>query len=253
ILLVAALFGFAYCGRLDSQYLPPNQRASSGGASGQYSSQYSGAAGQYTGQAASGNQYSGSSGAAGQYSGPSANQIPILRLDNNPSAGDGSYNYAYETADGISAQEEGSLNNDAQLAQEASLTSLLKKLSLNQLELNRAALERGDYQEGQYNEQPQQQYGAPTAPQYRAPLLHSPVHLPLPIAIALHQLLLDIDHLPHPNNIRAPAAPQQQYGAPAASQYRAPTAAPQQYRAPVAAQQQYSQLLHKVDKEVIDT
>lgn len=48
--------------------------------------------------------------AANQYSHSSDNQVPIVRLENNPNAGDGSYNYAYETANGISAQEQGSYN-----------------------------------------------------------------------------------------------------------------------------------------------
>ncbi|KAJ8932921.1 hypothetical protein NQ314_014346 [Rhamnusium bicolor] len=240
ILLAAAFFGFAACGRLDSQYLPPNQGGSISRTAGQYpgnGGQYSGDAGQYSGSATGRSQYSGS---AGQYSAPSVNQVPILRLDNNPNAGDGSYNYAYETADGIAAQEEGSLRNDAQLAQgsftytspEGEQISVqytadengfqpqgahlptpppIPEAILKSIELNRAALARGDYQEGQYNEQPQQSYGAPQQ-QYGAP-----------------------------------AAPQQQYGAPsasqfrasAASQYRAPTGAQQQYRAPVAPQQQY--------------
>ncbi|KAJ8940993.1 hypothetical protein NQ314_010521 [Rhamnusium bicolor] len=48
----------------------------------------------------------GGSGAGGYRGGP---QIPILRYDNNPNQGDGSYNYQYETANGISARERGFL------------------------------------------------------------------------------------------------------------------------------------------------
>ncbi|XP_018563931.1 pupal cuticle protein 20-like [Anoplophora glabripennis] len=259
ILLVTALFGFAACGRLDSQYLPPNQR----GSSGQYSE-----AGRYQGPSGA-DQYS-ASGAVGHYSAPAANQVPILRLDNNPNAGDGSYSYAYETADGIAAQEEGALRGDAQLAQgsysytspegeqisvqytadengfqpQGSHIPVPSEAILKSIELNKAAEARGGYQEGQYN-QPQQQYGAPSAPQqqYGAPSnLQQQYGAP---AAAQQQY-------------GAPSAPQQQYGAPqfrasptaqfrsvgssqyrapAASQYRAPGAP--QFRAPAQSQQQY--------------
>lgn len=223
-MLVATFFGFAACGRLGSQYLPPNQRSSSG--------QHSGA-GKYQGSSSAG-QYS-ASGAAGHYASPTANQVPILRLDNNPNAGDGSYSYAYETADGIAAQEEGSLRGKAQLAHgsysytspEGEQISIqytadengfqpqgshlptpppIPEAILKSIEFNQAAAARGEYQEGQYSE-PQQQYGAP-APQQQ---------------------------------YGAPAAPQQQYGAPQfkapqASQYRAPAQPQQQYRAPGSSQ-----------------
>lgn len=55
----------------------------------------------------------------GQYSSPTTQyqssnfgqpQIPILRFENNNN-GDGSYHYAYETGDGIQAEEEGYLKN----------------------------------------------------------------------------------------------------------------------------------------------
>lgn len=53
--------------------------------------------------AAYGQQYS-----ANQYSQASYNQVPIVRSINNPNAGEGSYSYDYETANGISAEEQGS-------------------------------------------------------------------------------------------------------------------------------------------------
>ncbi|XP_018563932.1 pupal cuticle protein 20-like [Anoplophora glabripennis] len=221
ILLVTALFGIAACGHRDSQYLPPNQR----GSSGQYSGAGTSAAGQYS-----------ASGAGGHYSTPAANQVPILRLDNNPNAGDGSYSYAYETADGIAAQEEGSLRGEAQLAHgsysytspEGEQVSIqytadengfqpqgshlptpppIPEAILKSIEFNQAEASRGG---NQYNE-PQQQYGAP-APQQQ---------------------------------YGAPAVPQQQYGAPTAPQFKAPQAsqykspAASQYRAPFQPQPQY--------------
>lgn len=45
---------------------------------------------------------------ANQYTQTSYNQVPIVRSLNNPNAGDGSYSYDYETANGISAEEQGS-------------------------------------------------------------------------------------------------------------------------------------------------
>lgn len=162
--------------------------------------------------------------------------MPILRLDNNPNAGDGSYSYTYETADGIAAQEEGALRGDAQNAHGSfSYTSPegeqisvqytadengfqpqgshlptsppIPDAILKSIELNQADAARGGYQEGQYNE-PQQQYGA----------------------VALQ------------HQYSAPAVPQQQYGAP---QFGTPqaslfkSAGSPQYRAPVQPQQQY--------------
>lgn len=46
-------------------------------------------------------------------------QIPILRYDNNPNQGDGSYSYAYETGNGIQAQEQGYLKGAGGAAGEA--------------------------------------------------------------------------------------------------------------------------------------
>ncbi|KAJ8977356.1 hypothetical protein NQ317_009553 [Molorchus minor] len=103
ILLVAAFFGLAACGRLDSQYLPPNQRQGSSGA---------GSAAQYSGNG----EYSGNGAYSGQSSTNSAAQVPILRLENNDN-GDGTYNYVYETGDGISAQEQGDATGDGTKAQ----------------------------------------------------------------------------------------------------------------------------------------
>lgn len=87
------MFGFASCGRLDNVYLPGNQRASGGNA---FSGSFSGPAHP--------TQYSAGGSYAGSYS--SGQQVPILRLEDNNN-GDGSYNYAYETGNGISAQEQG--------------------------------------------------------------------------------------------------------------------------------------------------
>lgn len=101
------MLGFAACSGVGNEYLPSNQGgvpyqevpnafgsrssfAGNGGASRKYSTSISG-------------QYSG----AGQYpAASSAAQAPILRLDNN-NDGDGSYQYAYESANNINAQEQG--------------------------------------------------------------------------------------------------------------------------------------------------
>ncbi|RZB39253.1 endocuticle structural glycoprotein SgAbd-8, partial [Asbolus verrucosus] len=80
IVVVLALVSFAAAARLDSLYLPPSGASRSGGAFAPGGS---------------------SSGGA---------QVPILRLESNNN-GDGSYSYAYETGNGISAQEKGQLKN----------------------------------------------------------------------------------------------------------------------------------------------
>lgn len=89
------LFGIVFCGRLDSKYIPANQH------------EYSANQQAYSGSSQS-HSVSQHSGGSGQYNGPinrAANDVPILRLDNN---NDGeTYNYALETGDGISIQEEG--------------------------------------------------------------------------------------------------------------------------------------------------
>ncbi|RZC39710.1 Chitin bind 4 and/or PAT1 domain containing protein [Asbolus verrucosus] len=283
VVLALALFGFAACARLDSKYLPPQRSGSSGSSSGsgQYSGsssgQYSGgASGQYSGGSSGGysgrssGQYSGGSSGQysdGQYSGRASGrfsggasgqaQVPILRLENNVN-GDGSYNFAYETGDGIQAQEEGYLKNagsqdEAQAAQgsysytapdgqqiSVSYTAdengfqpqgdhlptppPIPDAILRSLEFNQAEEARGGYQgdEGQYRAQPQQQYGAPDA--------------------SSQQQFGGRAAAPQPQFGGRPAAPQQQFGGrPAApqQQFGGRAAAPQQqYGGPAAAQQQ---------------
>ncbi|XP_074032872.1 endocuticle structural glycoprotein SgAbd-2 [Leptinotarsa decemlineata] len=78
IILAVAFFGLASCGRLDTNYIPSNPDH----------------------HVASKNPL---------------NDVPILRLDNN---NDGeTYNYALETGDGISAQEQGDATGDGTKAQ----------------------------------------------------------------------------------------------------------------------------------------
>jgi loricrin len=297
-----ALFGIAACARLDSKYLPPHQGGSSSsgqfrgsgtssapgqyssGASGQYSGgssgQYSGgASGRYSGGSSgqhsggSSGQYSDgasgrySGGSSGQYSGGSSGgasaqaQVPILRFDNNNN-GDGSYNFAYETGDGIQAQEEGYLKNagsqdEAQAAQGSfSYTSPdgqqisvsytadengfqpqgdhlptpppIPEAILRSLEFNQAEEARGGYQgdeEGQYRgqpQQPQQQYGAPNAGPQQQFGGHAAA--------------------PQTQFGGRPAAPQNQFGGRTSGsqqQFGGNAAAPQQqYRGPGGSQQQ---------------
>lgn len=211
-----ALFGIAACARLENKYLPANQGGrgySEGGAafapkpSGQYGApsgpaagqfggsgagQYNGAAaGQYAGQHgdASG-QYNGAGqhgDASGQYNGagqhggaagphPGA-QIPILRYENNNN-GDGTYNYLYETGDGINAQEQGTGGVGAEggfsyTSPEGQLIQItytadehgfhpqgdhlptpppIPEEILKSIEFNKAEAARGENQEGAYNE-----------------------------------------------------------------------------------------------------
>ncbi|XP_019877905.2 pupal cuticle protein 20 [Aethina tumida] len=177
ILLALALFGFAACGRLDSQYLPPNNagRGYPSG-SGSYSGPYSGS-------------YSSSS--SGSYSsGHSGPQVPILRSENTNN-GDGTYSYAYETANSISAQEhgtggvraDGGFSFTSPEGQQFQLTYTadengfhpqgahlptpppIPEAILKSIELNKAEAARGGYQEGAYNEglytPPSTSYGTP--------------------------------------------------------------------------------------------
>nr|CAH7713327.1 unnamed protein product [Callosobruchus chinensis] len=63
-------------------------------------------------------------GSSNRYAGPFA-QAKIVRFDINPHAGDGSYNYAYETDNGIAAQEEGFLRDGSQVHKVVTGTQLL--------------------------------------------------------------------------------------------------------------------------------
>jgi loricrin len=84
IVVILALVSFAAAARLDTQYLPPGKGGARGGGGG-----------------------GGFSAGGSSSRGP---QIPILRLESNNN-GDGSYSYAYETGNGISADESGQLKN----------------------------------------------------------------------------------------------------------------------------------------------
>ncbi|KAJ8931381.1 hypothetical protein NQ314_015712 [Rhamnusium bicolor] len=158
VLLVIALFGFAACGRLDSQYLPPNGAAAAG--------QYSGPTPQQSGNAAA-TQYSGGAGS-------DANQIPILRLENNNNGdgGDGTQargGFSYTAPDGqqieiqYSADENGFQPQGAHLPTPPPIPEEIQKA----IEQNLADEARGIVDDGQYREEPSpsQKYGAPSAPQ----------------------------------------------------------------------------------------
>ncbi|XP_019877904.2 pupal cuticle protein 20-like [Aethina tumida] len=213
--------GAAFAPKPSGLYSAPSGLSGAGHFGGSAAGQYSGsgaghfggsAAGQYSGSGAghfagsAAGQYSGASGhydgaGAGQYSGvgqyngqhPGA-QIPILRLENNNN-GDGTYNYLYETGDGINAQEqgkggvgaEGGFSYTSPEGQQIQVSYTadengfhpqgahlptpppIPEAILRSIELNKAAAARGEYQEGaynegSYNEGPKAQYGAP-APQ----------------------------------------------------------------------------------------
>ncbi|CAH0547603.1 unnamed protein product [Brassicogethes aeneus] len=91
IIFSLCLFGFASCGLLNSQYLPPNN-----GGRGEFNSGFAPPVNNYN------NYNHGSSG--GSYS--SGPQIPIVKSE-NVNNGDGTYRYLYQTGNGISAQEQG--------------------------------------------------------------------------------------------------------------------------------------------------
>lgn len=116
--------GAASAARLEGTYLPPGSAASAGGAafvqapgfSGGYNSAVSGSAsgsGYHSGSASAGGAYHGqtnsyqaqSAGYQGQ-SGARGPQYAITQY-NNQNNGDGSYQFNYETENGISAQESG--------------------------------------------------------------------------------------------------------------------------------------------------
>ncbi|XP_028134960.2 cuticle protein 3-like isoform X3 [Diabrotica virgifera virgifera] len=117
-----AIIGLSYCGRLENTYLPPNQGGGYDSAAhasfnkisthsaNSFSSQNS------FQQSSFNNKYSAPapSGPAGPIN-KEANDVPILRLDNN---NDGeTYNYALETGNGISMQEQGDASHDGTNAQ----------------------------------------------------------------------------------------------------------------------------------------
>ncbi|CAG9864330.1 unnamed protein product [Phyllotreta striolata] len=91
--IITCLIASTMAGRLE--YLPPNLGGTIGGGSG----------------ATPGFLGAGGGGASifggGFYS--SGPQIPIIRYENNPNKGDGSYNWFYETGNGIVAEERGFL------------------------------------------------------------------------------------------------------------------------------------------------
>ncbi|RZB41580.1 Chitin bind 4 domain containing protein, partial [Asbolus verrucosus] len=143
-----------------------------------------------------GNRFSGLSssssysGGGGGFSGSAQSQVPILRLDNVNNA-DGSYNYAYETGNGISAQERGQLKNADALSADGSFTFTspegqqfsvsyiadengfqpqgshlptpppIPEAILRSIEQNRAEEARGGYQGDGGHYRPQPEYGAP--------------------------------------------------------------------------------------------
>ncbi|KAF7283729.1 hypothetical protein GWI33_022983 [Rhynchophorus ferrugineus] len=116
IIVSLALIGYVTCASLDHlQYLPPQARGNQGGpdanqpfpapAAPAGHSPNGGAPGSQQGPSGASHGPHGPAG-PGQQRSPLAD-VPILRLESeNP--GDGSYRYAYETGNGIAAQEEGS-------------------------------------------------------------------------------------------------------------------------------------------------
>ncbi|KAL1516638.1 hypothetical protein ABEB36_000523 [Hypothenemus hampei] len=148
IILNFALFGFCACARLENtQYLPPSQRTpggirpGAGGFGAGIQPAFGGSATRPGGTAgfAAGGGYSGgggstigggfsagggsaigggfSTGGAGGGGRPGAgSEIPILRYE-NVNNGDGTYQFLYETGNGINAQEQGDARGDGTQAQ----------------------------------------------------------------------------------------------------------------------------------------
>ncbi|XP_017786011.1 PREDICTED: pupal cuticle protein 20-like isoform X2 [Nicrophorus vespilloides] len=125
---VLMLFGAAFSARLDNTYLPP---AGAGGSGGYNGPGFGGAPSRFPGGGGGGGggggrfpggggggggrfPGGGGGGGGGSYQGGGGGgggaNIPILRYDNENN-GDGSYSYAYETGNGIKAQEQGALKN----------------------------------------------------------------------------------------------------------------------------------------------
>ncbi|KAG5887940.1 hypothetical protein JTB14_003035 [Gonioctena quinquepunctata] len=115
LVLFTTLVGIALGGRLD--YLPPRtptgfgSRGVFGGIGpGGYPGAFPGGSAIGAGAGYAGAGFGGGAGYAGAGLGYRGGpQIPILRYDNNPNQGDGSYNYLYETGNGILAEERGFL------------------------------------------------------------------------------------------------------------------------------------------------
>ncbi|XP_072382531.1 uncharacterized protein [Diabrotica undecimpunctata] len=125
------------------------------------------------------NQQSGQGQYNGQFSGSQSAPIGLIRSEFNPDQGDGHYSYSYETENGISAQEEGFVQNEGKSAQGAfSYTSPegeqisleytadangfvpkgshvpeIPEAILKSIEQNKAEEARGEYNEGSYREE----------------------------------------------------------------------------------------------------
>ncbi|XP_018564024.1 pupal cuticle protein 20-like isoform X2 [Anoplophora glabripennis] len=180
---------------------------SSQGQQGQYSGSSQGQQGQYSGS--SQGQYSAQQGGhqAGQYS--ASNQVPILRLENNNN-GDGTYNYAVETGDGINIQEEGDARGDGTKAHGGfSYTAP----DGQQIQIQYTADENGFQPQGEH--------------------LPTPPPIPEEIQRAIEQNLADeANGIVDDGQYRDDSGPSQKYGAPSGGQG--------QYNAPAASQNQYN-------------
>ncbi|CAH1105751.1 unnamed protein product [Psylliodes chrysocephalus] len=123
LILFSFLIGSSLAGRLDPSYLPPRLGGGFRGISGPFGgvppSGFIGAGsasrpfgglpqpGFVGGRGGVGSAFGGRYYDGGYYRG--GPQIPILRYENNPNRGDGSYNWFYETGNGIVAEERGFL------------------------------------------------------------------------------------------------------------------------------------------------
>ncbi|XP_015609901.1 pupal cuticle protein 20 [Cephus cinctus] len=137
--LILIVAGVASAGRLENTYLPPGSAASAGGAGFIHAPAYTavgssgrpGVSGGFGGFGGSGGVgggaggfgvHGGSAGAPGpvvgggyQGSGNRHGQFVEITRFNNQNNGDGSYQYNYEAANGISAEESGALQGDSEV------------------------------------------------------------------------------------------------------------------------------------------
>ncbi|XP_066250408.1 pupal cuticle protein 36-like [Euwallacea similis] len=106
LVFLASMLGYVICARLDNSYLPPSQRGVVSFGGGNFRASNAGGFGGSSGG------FGGFAGGFGASSGSSSRRpIAILKFntDNN---GEGSYKYNYETANRISAEEQGEARGD---------------------------------------------------------------------------------------------------------------------------------------------
>ncbi|CAG9786058.1 unnamed protein product [Diatraea saccharalis] len=113
VTVTSMVLAIGLCGRLEPQYLPPRPGGGGGGSGGGYGAGSGAGFGAGSGNGAGFGAGSGAGFGAGSgagsgagFGGGSGSQIPITKFE-NVNNGDGTYNFNYETGNGISAHESG--------------------------------------------------------------------------------------------------------------------------------------------------